>query len=134
MAIKTDMVSRRFGVWKSENTDANATAQKDLFSGPCRLTSMYIDNLGSGTPTDVYVKFYDNRNPTVGGTAPCFIVEVPASKHRTYLFMEWDANGKLEGGVSFPIGLSYAVTKEGGTAGTSNPDTAAQVWLGLTAL
>lgn len=103
----------------AKDADADSTAEKDVMAGPCRITNIRVDNnvdTDSGTQTVVYLKLYDDLNPTVGTTAPDYIFEIPADQ-------QVNLNPKGGKGIKFVNGLSYAVVQEPGTAGTTDPAT-----------
>lgn len=94
-----------------KDTVANATPVKDVMAGPCRVTHIHATN---GAAAVMYLKLYDNINPSVGTTDPVEIMTLRGSG--------------TEGGVSdFPVdmefeeGLSFACVTTGGTAGTTDP-------------
>lgn len=131
MAVKAGLLDSPFGVWPWEDTILANAAQDDIMGKPCRLTEINIDNAAS---TAVYVKLYDNRNPTVGGTHPNIVLMVPATSEASWTFREYDSNGKHVGGMSFEVGLSLGCVEEQGTGGTSSPDANVGVRLHATEL
>lgn len=112
----------KFSVVKDD--DANATVEKDVMAGPCRVTHIKVKNDNSGTPTVVYLKLYDDLNPTVGTTAPDFDFKIPSGVE-----FSLPLNGGK--GIKFVNGLSFACIKEAGTAASAQtaPDTNVDVFL-----
>jgi hypothetical protein len=94
-----------------EDTDADATAENDVNSGAATVHEIYIDNLNNTVST--YLKLWDNAAPTVGTTAPEFIVRGRKSrKTRVYL---------TPGLGHAMTNLSLAALTAAGTAGTTSP-------------
>ena len=99
-----------------KDADCNATAEKDIFAGPCRVTAIRIANPSAAI---AYVKLYNDKNPTVGTTAPAFVLEVPVMAAN--VAEEQPCNPP--DGWLFSEGLSIACVTTAGTAGTTSPAT-----------
>ncbi len=81
-----------------------------------KLRHVYVDNSLNNVP--VYVKFYDAASVTVGTTDPVMIIPVPASSEKTVTF---------QSDVYTFANLSWAVTTEAGTGGTTSPASAVKL-------
>ena len=101
----------------SVQTDADATATNDITGGTnLVLTTVEIDCATNSVQAAVYLKFYDDGNPTVGTTDPVFVIPMAASTRGVF-----QISG---GGYTFTNAISFAcVTDGGGTAGTTSPAT-----------
>lgn len=99
------------------------TIIKDVSGGAKTLYAIYVRNADAAQR--VYLKLYDDLSPTLGTTDPDWIFMVddnaaaPGGVHRFVL--------NAPTGVVFAKGISYAAVTTGGTAGTTNPDTALEV-------
>ena len=82
------------------------------------IYTIIIDNTANGVAS--FVKLWDlaSGSVTVGGTAPDWIVKIPAGVKRTLAIPE---------GIAFANALSVATVTAGGTAGTTNPTSAVAV-------
>lgn len=98
----------------AEATDANGTACNDVFGGAGSLLMVEIDN-SVNVGEAVYLKLYDDAGPTVGTTAPSWVLKADGGAFAAYA---------IPSGASF-TNLSFAVVTSPGTAGVANP--AAQV-------
>ena len=100
------------------DADSNEVAENDVRAGACTLYGMYADN--SAVDELAYVKFYDSAAPTVGTTAPDFILMLEKNADNDVnegeMFMVF--NGGT--GISFN-NLSFATVTTGGTAGVTTP-------------
>lgn len=95
-----------------EDLDADATAENDVNGGAATIHEIYVDN-SANTAASSYVKLYDNAAPTVGTTAPNFVVRARlARKIRVYT---------SPGLGHATTNLSIAGLNAGGTAGTTGP-------------
>ena len=102
----------------ANNTDAVATAETDVRAGPTTLIAVYVTNIVAATV--VYLKFYDNADPTIGTTEPDEVYEIEGSAGGNAGHTRILVNGLT--GLAFANALSYAVvTDGGGTAGTTPP-------------
>lgn len=107
-----------------QDAAVGATAIKDVMSGPCRIKGISVANVG-GSANAVWLKMYDDLNPTVGTTAPAYSFPIPINFS--------DSIPVPVEGLKFVNGLSYCVEDtSGGTAGTSAP--ADTVSVGMTLL
>lgn len=98
-------------------TEAGRDNENDVMSGPCRLTHIRVKN---GDAAILYLKLFDNVNPTLGTTAPDFVFMIPSSG--TQASFDIPVNGGA--GIKFNNGLSYAIVTTGGTGGTAGPTAA----------
>ena len=108
------------------DTDADETSENDVRGGATTLYGIYADN--TANTGLVYLKFYDNVNPTVGTTDPDMILEIEGSSGGVNggdVFIP--INGGT--GMAFANGLSFACVTTGGTAGTTEPTSAVKVAL-----
>lgn len=107
-----------------KDADADSTVEKDVMSSPCRVTHIKVKNDGTGTPTAVYLKLFDDLDPTLGTTAPDYDFKIPAN-------VEFGIPINGGEGIPFANGLSFACIKEAGTAATTqtDPDTTVEVYL-----
>jgi len=97
------------------NTDVDETADV-LFAVAKVIYAVDIDNTGNGAIT--YVKIYNNGSPTVGTTAPDWVIPVPASVRRNMWIQE---------GMALDTALAIAAVTAGGTAGVTGPTSAVTV-------
>lgn len=100
------------------DTDCNATAKNSVTGAAGTAYQIDIDNSGNAIEA-VFFKIYDNAAPTVGTTAPDFIIKVPANQRRGMAIPE---------GLDFN-NLSIACVTAGGTAGITDPSVAVTVRL-----
>lgn len=91
------------------DTDADAVAVAVKASSAV-LYQIEVDNTANAAAS--YLKLYNTGSPTVGTTAPDWIVMIPASQERNITIPE---------GLTFGTALSYACVTAGGTAGTTSP-------------
>ena len=77
------------------------------------LYQLELDNTANAAAS--FFKIYNNGSPTVGTTAPDWVVMVPASVSRTVT---------IASGLTFATALTYACTIAGGTAGSTAPSSA----------
>lgn len=108
-----------------KDADANATAEKNVLAGPCRLKHIHVTNPNAAV---AYLKLYDSVNPTVGTDAPEEIYECAGSGTEGGV-TDLPVNGGA--GILFETGLSYAAVTTGGTAGTTGPTSDVTVVLHL---
>lgn len=111
MAVTTTPLSNPIGANIVKDADSDATSENDVRSGATTVFIVDVDNTANAAAT--YTKLYDSASPTVGTTAPDYIVKTPASVRRSFVL-------GLEG-CAFATGLSFASVTAGGTAGTTGP-------------
>lgn len=99
-------------------TSATATADCDVLGTTGSIVMIDVDNAANAAAS--FLKFYDNGNPTVGTTAPDFVVRIPAGVRRQLVIPE---------GLAFAVALSFACVTAGGTSGTTSPASAVVVLL-----
>jgi len=97
------------------NNDVDETPDNNVLGGSSTLYSVRIENTHASN--GVYVKLYDNANPTVGSTAPDIVLSGPPNKVIVWV---------MEQGVSMNI-LSMACTRTAGEAGTTAPSATVDV-------
>ena len=97
-----------------QDADADSTIEKDVMSGPCRVTHIKVE---SAATTAVYLKMFDDLNPTLGTSAPDYDFKIP-------LNVEFGIPINGGAGIPFANGLSFACINEAGTAagGQTDPD------------
>jgi hypothetical protein len=98
------------------DTDCNATAKNSVTGSAGTIYQIDIDNSNNVTEA-VFLKIYDDAAPTVGTTAPDFVIKVPTNQRRSMAIPE---------GFDF-TNLSIACVTAGGTAGVTDPTTAVTV-------
>ena len=96
---------------------------QDIMAGPCRVLNIDVSN----PAVDGYLKMYDSKNPTIGTTAPDFVIEFPSAGGAVSMAVPIPS-----GGFKFNTGLSFTFLTTGGTAGDTGPD--ADVTVTLTVL
>ncbi len=106
------------------DSDSNATAEKDVFGGPCTLHGILANNAHSATE---YIKFYDHLDPTVGTTDPDEECAVEASTGLNGGDMYYPINPP--NGLAFATGLSFCTEQTAGTSGTTPPGATVEVSL-----
>jgi hypothetical protein len=120
MAV-TPTVSRtdfsQFSIIKATVT-ALSTATADVFGGPCRLLAVHVVN---GDAAVLYLKLFDNLDPTLGTTDPDEIFAVGSSANKPV--------AEFPNGKAFKNGLSLGFVTTGGTAGTTGATGASTVTL-----
>lgn len=113
---------------RTYDPSVNATAVKDVFGGPCKLTHIWAENTNTASE-DVWLELYDDTNPTPGTTAPFERYKLPhgggSAKEAAFPINPPD-------GLTFNNGISYAITKTKGSA--ANPTLACKVALILAPL
>lgn len=117
MAVTTTPLSNPIGANIVTDTNSNGTSENDVRSGATTVYIVDIDNSANAAVT--YTKLYDSASPTVGTTAPDFILRTTGSTRKSYVL---DMSG-----IPFAVGLSFCSVTAGGTAGTSNPSSAVTV-------
>lgn len=87
----------------------NKTVEQDVMAGPCRLFGF----IATGNATEeIFLKFYDNQEPTAGTTAPDFQFPIPDASPVEVVFPE---------PIIFENGLSLLASTEKGTPVTTDP-------------
>lgn len=95
---------------------SNATAENDVFGGPCILHEIIAFN---DDTTYRFLKLYDDLAPVVGTSTPDEIVRLegdtttPLNGGRTHVRVN------PPDGLKFVNGLSFGTMDAGGTAGTN---------------
>lgn len=107
-----------------KDADADSTVEKDVMSGPCRVTHIKVNSTAT---TAVYLKLFDDLDPTLGTTAPDYDFKIP-------LNVEFGIPINGGEGIPFANGLSFAVINEAGTAAAAQTDPDATVEVYLTCL
>ena len=74
--------------------------------------TLHVVEVVNGDSDAIFIKLYDDGNPTMGTTAPDVVFEVAGSATRVV----W-----IDGGLSFVNGLSVSAAEESGTASSTNP-------------
>ena len=110
MALSTGTIAGALANFLVDQTVANATSSL-VKSGSTVVYSVFVDNSLNSHAT--YLKLYNHASPTVGTTAPSFLVKVQASSKFT---MFWPV------GPTMGTACSFACVQEPGTAGTTSPD------------
>lgn len=112
MATTKTNLGNAIGSTILEDSDANATAEDDMASGFTTLHEIYVDNTANSSAAS-YFKLYDSAAPTVGTTAPDYVIRArQARKIRVYTTPGL--------GHAF-TNLSSAGLTTAGTAGTTGP-------------
>ena len=99
-------------------TSATATPDNAVAGGAGVLFQVDIDN--TANTNAVFVKLWNHASPTVGTTAPEWVLKCPASVRRVF---------SCTPGSAFATNLSVACVTTGGTAGTTSPTNAVAVRL-----
>lgn len=105
------------------DADADEVPENDVRGGPCTVYGAYIDNSVTDA-SPMFLKLYDDIAPTVGTTDPDEVIPVEGNgTGDAKTLNDGDALILLNGsmGVPFTVGLSFAVTDAGGTAGAGGP-------------
>ena len=98
-------------------TSGTSAADTDLLTGTTgSVYTIAINNTANGSEEE-HLKLYDSKAPTVGTTDPVMIIR--AYRAKTLIMTS-------KQGVAFGTALSAAMVTTGGTAGTTNPDSAAE--------
>lgn len=95
------------------DTTGDTTIEKMVRAGQTTIYAIFVDNSLLASP--VYLKFYDDPNPTGGTTDPDDQFLIPAST-RVPFFLGPD-------GMEYSSGLSFAVSDSPGTQAGSAPAT-----------
>lgn len=95
------------------DSDADETSEDDIFGGPCRLLSMFVNNGSALT----YVKFLDSLAPTEGTTEPDIVVPIAANDD-PFVPFNIRADGSLPG-ILFATGLSMFAASDAGKGATA---------------
>jgi len=101
--------------------DANAVAVKDVLGGPCRLMALHVENEDKVL---LYLKLFDNVNPTLGTTDPDDIFAIPAAAEDDPQIADKGSSrpiAEFPNGKAFKNGLSVGLVTAAGTAGTTGP-------------
>jgi len=110
MALSTGTVPGSLATLVVDQSVANATYS--VVKGSSTVVySVYVDNTRNTHAT--YLKIYNHATPTVGTTAPVFLMKVQASSTFT-LF--WPV------GPTMGTACTFACVQGPGTAGTTAPD------------
>ena len=109
MALSVGTVAGKLGNFVVDQSIANATYS--VVKGSSTVVySVYVDNSLNSHAT--YLKLYDHATPTVGTTAPIFLLKVQASSKFT---MFWPV------APTMGTACTFACVQEAGTAGTTAP-------------
>jgi len=111
MGVSTTGLQTNLSASIISDADSNATSEDNVRNGATTVYMVDVDNTANSATT--FVKLYDATGPTVGTTAPDFILKVKASVRRVFVLDPL--------GADFTTGLSFASTTAGGTAGTTGP-------------
>lgn len=111
MAVTSTPLSNPIGAAIIYDSDSDGTGENDVRGGATTVYQVDVDNSANAAAS--YTKLYNSASPTIGTTAPDFVLMTPASVRRVHTL-------GLEG-VAFGTGLSFATVTAGGTAGTTNP-------------
>jgi len=84
--------------------------------------ALYLVDVNNGDSNDVWVKLYDDTNPTMGTTDPDVILRIKANTREVH----W-----IDGGLTLLYGLSLCAAESGGTANTGSDPGSVTVRLGL---
>lgn len=91
-------------------TDSGTTADNNVLNGDSgRVYALSVKNAVSGL---TFIKFYDDKQPTVGTTAPIFQFQCTAST--THFITS-------KSGLKISTGLSICMSNTAGTAAGSSP-------------
>ena len=93
------------------DSDANATAQKDVAAAAATIHVIEVDNTNNAS-VPVYFKVYDLANPSVGTTVPDMKLKVPMGGKVVMQMTE---------GYELANALSYCCTTETATSGITGP-------------
>ena len=110
MALTTTPQANPLGATLVTQTTATAAADDDLFTGAATLHMVDIDN--AANVAAVYVKLFNNTNPTVGTTAADAVYMCPGSVRRVF---------PVPSGVAYSVGISIACVTGALEADTTSP-------------
>ena len=94
--------------------DSNGTAETNITAGVPTVYQWQVDNTLNSAAS--YSKGWDNAAPTVGTTAPNWIIPAPSGQRVTMI-----ATKSVGGGAPMQTALSVATVTAPGTAGTTGP-------------
>lgn len=97
------------------DSDTNATAVNNVTGG---APIVYLIEITNGSAQVVHFKIFDAGAPTVGTTAPNFVLPVPAGASISVAFPS---------GMTLNTGLSYACVQEEADTGTTDPSSAVAI-------
>ena len=100
------------------DSSINSTIVNNVVLSSCKIYNLEIDNTGAGTPTAVYLKIWDSKNPTLGVDDPDYVIMISANVKR---------NMSILSGLTISNGLSYACTKVASMDDATDPDTVVQL-------
>ena len=100
-----------------DDPQVDATAQDNIMTGAGVVFAVQIDN-SANTDQDVFVKIWNNINPTVGTDAAHMVLKGPAGTTKCYSILQ---------GIAFGTGISYACVTAAATAGTTPPTSPGKV-------
>ena len=121
MAVGKTKLSNVSALIEYLDSASNATSEDNVTAAAPTIYQLKTNN--SGNAAAVYTKIWDNAAPTVGTTAPNWILKVKASGTLKMTVARSDAAG----GATMQTALSFATVTTAGTAGTTNPTTAPSV-------
>jgi hypothetical protein len=93
------------------DSDANATAQKNVAGAAAIIHAIEIDNTNNAS-VPVYFKIYDAANPTVGTAVPDMKLKIPMGGKLVMQMSE---------GYETSTAISYCCTTETATSGVTGP-------------
>lgn len=111
MAVSKQLMDLLASLTVVRDTDSDATAENDVNTGAGIVHMLRVDNSANLNPS--YLKIYDALAPTVGTTAPDFVIPVSGGVIVQMAIMQ--------GGVNLTTGVSFATVTTAGTAGVTNP-------------
>ena len=115
MAITTEIGEGNFDKVVSQTTATNAS-NDNVFNAAGSV--FVIQSKNTSSSTDAYLKLYDSAGPTVGTTAPDFIL---------FSIQGVTQHVICRGGIVFSTAVSLAAVQNAGTEGTTNPESAVNV-------
>ena len=121
MPVSVGAISARLGDKLVYQGTATATADTDVTAAAASVYVVDIDNTLNSTP--VYLKLYDTASVTTGTTAIVGCYKGEPSSRTIY---------HITAGIAFGTALSFACTKEAGSAGSTSPTNSVVVRLIVT--
>lgn len=113
MSLSVTPQASPLGARLVEETSSSATPVKNATGASGTIFMIEVDNVLNGTP--VYLKVYDNANPTVGTTPADFVLKVPANGRRAI---------GIPLGLPFTAALSFATVTGAAESNTASPGSA----------
>lgn len=119
MAAEKVTLGTYFGNIVVSDSDADENGQDNVTGAASTVHSIQIDNTAN-SGTRVFFKLYDAADPTIGTTAPDYVLPVQGGAKRTFISSD---------GFVFSTAVSYACVTGAAKSDTTGPSSAVKIVL-----